>query len=902
MTNVVVTENTVTNVVEVQIGGSVGPAGPTGPTGSVGPTGSIGPTGSTGATGGVGPTGPTGAQGNTGAAGPTGPTGSVGNTGPTGPTGSTGAASTVPGPTGPAGNTGPTGPTGAASNVAGPTGPAGATGPTGATGAASTVAGPTGPTGAQGDTGATGAAGPTGPQGNTGATGATGPTGAQGDVGPTGPQGIQGIQGVQGDIGPTGPTGAQGIQGDTGPTGPQGVQGEVGPTGPTGSTGSPGVSITMKGEVATVGNLPPTGNQVNDAYVVTADGNLYVWDGTQWNDVGQIVGPTGPTGSTGAVGPTGPTGATGDTGPTGPTGPQGIQGVVGPTGPQGIQGIQGIQGEVGPTGPTGATGLTGDTGPTGPTGPQGIQGVVGPTGPTGTTGDTGATGPTGSVGPTGPTGATPTGAVTGIDSIETPDYIQFDTTNAAATAVARLGWDNGEGTLVLGLKGGNVNMPIGEMLYQMCYNGTGSTIAKGSVVYISGGQGQRPRVTLALATSDATSARTFGVAAEAIANGAEGIVVEFGIVEGLDTSSYTAGQTLYLSGTTAGAFQTTKPVAPIHMVYVASVIRSHASSGRIFVKVQNGYELDEIHDVLISGPTDGQALIYDGTSSLWKNETILAGINYVKKTANYTAVNKDGVLADTSGGAFTVTLPASPATGTEVIVADAGGAWATNNLTVARNGSTIEGAAEDLVCNLNNVSVQLVYDGTTWQVYAQVGILNAAFPTSGIAVSNGTTWGTSLTAPSGAIVGTTDTQTLTNKTIAFADNTLTGVASTSTSQTLTNKTIEAGTFTNGYTEEVVTANTGTAYTIDLANGSVQILTLTGNCTFTFPTATAGRSFILILKQDGTGSRTVTWAASVKWPAGTAPTITSTASKADKYIFTADGTNWIGSNAGQNYTL
>jgi len=132
--------------------------------------------------------------------------------------------------------------------------------------------------------------------------------------------------------------------------------------------------------------------------------------------------------------------------------------------------------------------------------------------------------------------------------------------------------------------------------------------------------------------------------------------------------------------------------------------------------------------------------------------------------------------------------------------------------------------------------------------------------------------------------------------VSGGDVTLTGT------QTLTNKTVEAGTFTNGYTEEVATANTSTAYTIDLANGSVQILTLTGNCTFTFPTATAGRSFIMILKQDGTGSRTVTWPSAVKWPAGTAPTITSTASKADKYVFTADGTNWIGSNAGQNYTL
>jgi hypothetical protein len=131
---------------------------------------------------------------------------------------------------------------------------------------------------------------------------------------------------------------------------------------------------------------------------------------------------------------------------------------------------------------------------------------------------------------------------------------------------------------------------------------------------------------------------------------------------------------------------------------------------------------------------------------------------------------------------------------------------------------------------------------------------------------------------------------------ATGDVTLTGT------QTVTNKTIEAGTFTNGYTEEVATANTSTAYTIDLANGTVQILTLTGNCTFTFPTATAGRSFIMLLKQDGTGSRTVTWPSAVKWPSATAPTITATASKLDKYVFTADGTNWYGSDAGKNYTV
>jgi hypothetical protein len=193
--------------------------------------------------------------------------------------------------------------------------------------------------------------------------------------------------------------------------------------------------------------------------------------------------------------------------------------------------------------------------------------------------------------------------------------------------------------------------------------------------------------------------------------------------------------------------------------------------------------------------------------------------------------------------------------------------------------------------------------------------------------SGGTTGLTPSTDTSGAVTlagtlapanGGTGVANGTNNTITFTGNFTFGVtlsnnttvtfpvtgtlATLAGTETLTNKTIEAGTFTNGYTEEVATANTGTAYTIDLAGGSVQILTLTGNCTFTFPTATAGQSFILLLKQDGTGGRTVTWPASVEWPGGTAPTITSTASKMDKFVFTAADSNWYGSVAGQSYTV
>ena len=122
-------------------------------------------------------------------------------------------------------------------------------------------------------------------------------------------------------------------------------------------------------------------------------------------------------------------------------------------------------------------------------------------------------------------------------------------------------------------------------------------------------------------------------------------------------------------------------------------------------------------------------------------------------------------------------------------------------------------------------------------------------------------------------------------------------------ETLTNKTVEAGTFTNGYTEEVFTGNSSTAITLDLANGTVQIITLTGNCVYTFPTPVAGKSFTLIHLQDATGSRTVTWPSTVDWPSATAPTLTATALKADKFVFTAiSGTSWLGSVAGQNYTV
>ena len=132
-------------------------------------------------------------------------------------------------------------------------------------------------------------------------------------------------------------------------------------------------------------------------------------------------------------------------------------------------------------------------------------------------------------------------------------------------------------------------------------------------------------------------------------------------------------------------------------------------------------------------------------------------------------------------------------------------------------------------------------------------------------------------------------------TVPDSDFTMTGNDLT---QTLTAKTLTNPTVTN-YVETPYSANSSTAITLDLTNGTVQIITQTGISTVTMPAAVAGKSFLLMFK-TGTGGYTVTWS-TVKWPGGTAPTITATASKMDIFSFFSDGTNWYGVVAGQNYT-
>ncbi len=207
-------------------------------------------------------------------------------------------------------------------------------------------------------------------------------------------------------------------------------------------------------------------------------------------------------------------------------------------------------------------------------------------------------------------------------SITRVDYITFDTTGSSATQVGTLAWDSGAGTLNLGLVGGNVNLLLGEALYTYVYNAEATTLARGEVVYVSGSQGNALAVKRASSTAEEGSANTLGIVSEAITSGGQGYVITEGALRKMNTTGLTAGSLLYVSSS-AGQYTQTKPVPPENAVRLGYVQRVHSNQGIIYVKVDNGYEIDELHDVLINSSTSGDLLVKSG--SLWINTKQLTG-------------------------------------------------------------------------------------------------------------------------------------------------------------------------------------------------------------------------------------------------------------------------------------
>ena len=266
--------------------------------------------------------------------------------------------------------------------------------------------------------------------------------------------------------------------------------------------------------------------------------------------------------------------------------------------PKGEQGVQGIQGSPG----TAATATAGTT----TTGAPGTSASVVNAGTTSAAvfnftiprGDVGATGATGATGPAGP--GVPVGG-TANQSLLKVDGTDYNTT-WGTPPLATLATSS-------------------ETVIATVRNATGSTLTAGQVVYINGAIGNRPSVALARADLEATSSGTYGMVSAPIANNSDGTIVIAGFVANLNTSALTDGDLLYLSPTVAGGFTTTKPTAPDNLVYIGVVTRSHPTLGVVQLRISNGFELDELHDVAATTPSNSDLLAFETSTNLWKNKS-----------------------------------------------------------------------------------------------------------------------------------------------------------------------------------------------------------------------------------------------------------------------------------------
>ena len=230
-----------------------------------------------------------------------------------------------------------------------------------------------------------------------------------------------------------------------------------------------------------------------------------------------------------------------------------------------------------------------------------------------------------------------TGATTNVNLGEfelKAGQLTLDTTPTGTAAVTTTRWNDSLGSTETTLKGGSVILKNGVDLVARIVNkvtpNTTLTKAAYQVVKVSGAQGQRLAVNLAQANTDLNSADTLGVVTETIATNQEGFIITVGQIENINTTgslqgeTWTDGDVLYLSPTTAGRITNIKPNGSTgHIVIIGYVEYAHANNGKIYVKIMNGWELDELHNVFIDTPLNNQALTYETSTDLWKNKTII---------------------------------------------------------------------------------------------------------------------------------------------------------------------------------------------------------------------------------------------------------------------------------------
>lgn len=250
-------------------------------------------------------------------------------------------------------------------------------------------------------------------------------------------------------------------------------------------------------------------------------------------------------------------------------------------------------------------------------------------------------------------------------------------------------------------------------------NAESTTITKGQAVYAFGGQGDRLKVKLAYNTSDATSAQTIGIVlSSSIGANQKGLIIMQGQIDGLSlfpTSTWADGDAVYL-GATAGSFSHTKPLAPNHLVYLGFVTTaSNGSAGRMYVRVQNGYEMDELHNVSAVSPNNDDILKYNTSTSLWE-------------TSNALSTKQDTI----TGAASTIT--SSNLTNYRALVSDGGG-----KVAVAATTSTEIGYLSGVTSNIQTQLNSKISGSISILSFQLANVINASTTTwIGVGVTGGT--------------------------------------------------------------------------------------------------------------------------------------------------------------------
>jgi hypothetical protein len=221
----------------------------------------------------------------------------------------------------------------------------------------------------------------------------------------------------------------------------------------------------------------------------------------------------------------------------------------------------------------------------------------------------------------------------------TTPYLQISTAGSSTPMQeGMLRWNDTDRTYEFMMGGGNVLQQIGQELPVPVKHVDNAGLQNGKVVYYVSSDGTNKLVRYAIASGESESAGVFGLMTEDASGGNKALCTTFGYVRDIDTSTLEEGKIVWLSDTELGGMTTTRPTQPSHGVQVGFCIRQHATEGAIFVSIQNGYELDELHNVLISsGITNQEMLFYNSVLKVWENKTAAAA-NLVSGSGTATQV------------------------------------------------------------------------------------------------------------------------------------------------------------------------------------------------------------------------------------------------------------------------